>query len=151
MSNQERFDQGMDRILGGIPGQAARPNTRVADSKDIADLPNDILYKPVAWYGYDGKKNVKDTSLAAFLGWIDTGISNIFNAVVGVGTRLDAVATNVQKLVDRPATTPATVTAVVDPEVLKTAVAAAVKEALAAQPAPAPVNLGDVYELKKKA
>lgn len=142
-NHEEMFHQFWDRVLGGIPGGAARPNTRVADNKDVEAVAENLLYKPVAWYGYDGKKNAKDTNLGAFLGWIDTGISNIFNAVINVGTKVDALTVQVQKALEGKGVSVTVPSAVgIDEAALKALVAEAVKEALS--------NSGDVFVRKEK-
>lgn len=138
-NHEEMWHQLWDRVLGGLPGGAARPNTRIADNKDVEAVVESVLYRPVAWFGYDGKKNAKDTSLGAFLGWIDTGISNIFNAVLGVGAKVDALAVQVQKGQDVSVTVPGVG---LDEATLKALVAEAVKEALS--------NSGDVFVRKEK-
>lgn len=139
-NHEEMWHQLWDRVLGGIPGQAARPNTRIADNKDVEAVVESVLYRPVAWFGYDGKKNAKDTSLGAFLGWIDTGVSNIYNAVLGVGAKVDALAVQVQKVQQDVSVTVPGVG--IDEATLKALVAEAVKEAFS--------NSGDVFVRKEK-
>lgn len=100
--NQTRFNQGVDRIMGGIPGKAARPDTRVADNKDIADLPSAILNHAVPWYGFDGKtqpKGARNTvSLAAVIGWFDSGLNNISRGLGEIKGSIDALTVAVMEL-----------------------------------------------------
>lgn len=99
--NQTRFNQGVDRVLGGIPGKAARPDTRVADDKDIADLPRSIMNYAVPWFGFDGKtqRSGRNTvTLAAFLGWIDSGINNLSRGLGEIKGSIDALTVAVMEL-----------------------------------------------------
>lgn len=151
MSNQLKFDVTVnrvselwDRIYGSLPGVAHR-NKRLADEQDIAELPDRIFNKPLAWYGFDGVKNAKDTTLGSFISWIDTGLRALMNSVADVRGKVDAVAADVKTLVARPATGGGTTTAVVDQAALKALIDAAVKEA-------ADKHFGNLgtYEFKKK-
>lgn len=100
--NQTRFNQGMDRILGGIGGKAARPDTRVADDKDIADLPRNIFNYPLPWFGYDGKKQPEGkrntVTLAAFVGWIDSGLASLSRGIGEIKGSVDALTLAVLEL-----------------------------------------------------
>lgn len=100
--NQTRFSQACDRIMGGIPGLAARANTRIADNKDIEALPGAILNHPVTWYGFDGKTQPKGSrntvSLAAFIGWIDSGIGNLSRGLGEIKGSVDALTLAVLEL-----------------------------------------------------
>lgn len=100
--NQTRFNQGVDRVLGGIPGKAARPDTRVADDKDIADLPRNIFNYPLPWFGYDGKKQPESArntiTLAAFVGWIDAGVASLSRGIGEIKGSVDALTLAVLEL-----------------------------------------------------
>lgn len=100
-TNLERFIDLCNRGMGGIPGKAARPDTRVADDRDIADLPRSIMNYAVPWFGYDGKtqKSGRNTvTLAAFLGWIDSGINNLSRGLGEIKGSIDALTVAVLEL-----------------------------------------------------
>ncbi|MFJ7748723.1 hypothetical protein ACIQXM_02060 [Arthrobacter sp. NPDC097144] len=99
--NQTRFNQGMDRIMGGIGGKPARQDQRIADDKDIADLPRSIMNYEVPWYGFDGKAPTsgrKTVNLAAFLGWIDSGLNNLSRGLGEIKGSVDALTLAVLEL-----------------------------------------------------
>lgn len=103
-TNLERFIDLCNRGMGGIPGKAARPDTRVADDKDIADLPRSIMNYAVPWFGYDGKtqKTGRNTvTLAAFLGWIDSGINNLSRGLGEIKGSVDALTLAVRTLTEK--------------------------------------------------
>lgn len=101
-TNLERFVDGMNRILGGLPGKAARGNQRVADDGDIAELPRNIFNYPLPWFGYDGKKQPEGgrntTTLAAFVGWIDSGLGSLSRGLGEIKGSVDALTLAVLEL-----------------------------------------------------
>lgn len=103
----ERFKDICDRILAGIPGKAARPDTRIADDKDIADLPRNIFNYPLPWFGYDGKKQPEGkrntVTLAAFVGWIDSGLASLSRGIGEIKGSVDALTLAVLELTKKQA------------------------------------------------
>lgn len=101
-TNLERFINGMNRIMGGIPGMAARENTRVADNKDIEAVPGNVLNQEVPWYGFDGKvqpKGARSTvTMAGFLGWFDSGLHVISRGLGEIKGSVDALTLAVAEL-----------------------------------------------------
>lgn len=123
--NQTRFTQLADRGLGSIPDQPFRPGNRVADSGDIAELPRSIMNYPVPWYGYDGKAqpaNGRNTvTLAAVVGWLDSGINGIFRAVGEVKAAVDGLTAAVKALSEKQGMDPAELAKTIDAAVSKSA------------------------------
>lgn len=87
-NHENLFHEMRDRIMGGIPNKPFRKDTRVADSKDMEDLPSRILNHPVTWYGTDGKvqpKGKRNTvSLAAVIGWLDTSLNTLITGQAAI-------------------------------------------------------------------
>ena len=137
--NQKKFDEMHGRTIGGIPGKAARPDTRVADDKDIADLPARILNQPVTWYGFDGKAQPKEgratTTLASVLGWLDAGLNNLMTGINKANEGIAGLTAAVKALSEKQG---------VDPAALEQLIDKAVSEA-------AEKHLSDIgtYELRK--
>ena len=125
MSNQKKFDEIHGRTLGGIPGKAAREGVRVADDKDIADLPARILNQPVPWYGFDGKAQPKEgrttTTLAAFLGWIDSGLNTLMRGIADTKASVDGLNAAVKALSEKQGIDPAELERLISEAVTKSA------------------------------
>lgn len=104
-TNLQMFKDACNRVMGGIPGLAARANTRLADNKDIEALPGAILNHPVKWYGFDGKtqpEGARNTvSLAAFIGWIDSGIGSLSTGLGEIKGGIDALTVAVRALTEK--------------------------------------------------
>ena len=84
-----------------------------------------IMNYQVPWYGFDGKtqpKGQRNTiSLGTMIGWLDSGISNIINAVKANGAKLDGLQAAVAELGKRQG---------IDPNELAKLVDAAVKQSV---------------------
>lgn len=123
--NEVRFHQLADRGLGSIPNKPFRPDTRVADDRDIAELPRNIMNYPVPWYGYDGKAqpaNARNTvTLAAVIGWLDSGINGIFRAVGEVKAGVDGLTAAVKALGEKQGIDPTELSQLIDAAVSKAA------------------------------
>lgn len=132
-TNLQMFKDACNRIMGGIPGLAARANTRLADNKDIEALPGAILNHPVPWYGFDGKTQPagkrNTVSLAAVIGWFDSGLNVISRGLGEIKGSVDALTLAVTELTKKQAG--------INQEELNAAMQVAAKSALGS------------YELKK--
>ena len=137
--NQTKFDQGMARIMGALPGIKHRDKWRLADEKDIQDVPSAVLNQPVPWYGFDGKTQPegarRTTTLAAFIGWIDSGLNTLMRAVNNANEGIAGLTAAVKALSEKQG---------VDPAALEQLIDKAVSEAAAK-------HLSDIgtYELRK--
>lgn len=125
MSNQKKFDAMYDRIFGALPSLPHRGARRLADDKDITDLPNRIMNYQVPWYGFDGKTQPKGqrntVSLGTMIGWLDSGIHNLMTAIKANGAKLDGLQAAVTELGKRQG---------IDPNELAKLVDAAVKQSI---------------------
>lgn len=87
MSNQKKFDEIYNRIFGALPGVRHR-DKRLADEKDMEDLPWRILSHKVPWYGFDGKAQPEGkrntVSLSAAIGWLDSALYQIINGQAAI-------------------------------------------------------------------
>lgn len=137
--NQTKFQQIWDRVHGGIPGKAARQAQRVADDKDVADLPGAILNHPVPWWGFDGKTQPKGSrntvTLAGVIGWFDTGLNTLMRGINQANEGIAGLTAAVKALSEKQG---------IDPAALEQLIDKAVSEA-------ADKHLSDIgtYELKK--
>lgn len=101
MSNQNKFDKMYDRIFGALPNLPHRGG-RLADLKDMEDLPWRILAHKVPWYGFDGKEQPQGqrntVTLAATIGWLDSALRQL---ITGQAAILAAVkASSAQQGID---------------------------------------------------
>lgn len=124
LTNEERFLQGFNRVIGALPALPHRGNRRLADDLDIADLPKAILNHSVTWFGFDGKAQEggrKTTSLAAFIGWIDAGLHNLMAGINAANSTLAGLQAAVEALGKRQGIDPAELSKLIDSAVEKSA------------------------------
>lgn len=87
MSNQNKFDKMYNRIFGALPEKPHRGG-RLADLKDMEDLPWRILEHKVPWYGFDGKEQPKGkrntTTLSTAIGWLDSALHQLLTGQAAI-------------------------------------------------------------------
>ena len=117
-TNQEKLDDVFNRTTGGIPNKPYRPDTRVADNRDIEDLPRNLVNHEVPWYGFNGKTQPKGqrstTTLGAFLGWIDSGLNTLMTGINKANEGIAGLTAAVKALSEKQGVDPVALSQLID-------------------------------------